>query len=133
MSRYLSYKDEMKRLEKLLAEVSTDEESINEEDEEIFDEEGFSDHNSNSEEDFDSSNESDISESVDYYVGKDKITKWSKIEPRLNVRTLAHNIVTKLPGNVGNAKELSSPLDSWLLLIDKNIISAIVDCTNIYI
>lgn len=50
MSRYLSYQDEMKILEKRLAEVSTDEESINEEDGEIFDEEGFSDHNSNSEE-----------------------------------------------------------------------------------
>lgn len=45
----------------------------------------------------DSSNESGISESVDYYVNKDKITKWTKIKPRLNVRTLAHNIVKKLP------------------------------------
>ena len=45
----------MKRLEKLLAEVSTDEESVNEENEEIADEEYFSDYQSHSEEELDSS------------------------------------------------------------------------------
>lgn len=132
MHRYLSYDDEMKRLQTLLAEVSTDEESINEEDDETVDAEQYSDHQSSSEDDLDSSSDSDIIESVDYYISKDKITNWNKKEPRRNVRTPAHNILSKLPGNIGDARNVSCPMDSWQLLIDETIITSIVECTNIY-
>ncbi|KAF8778767.1 hypothetical protein HNY73_015461 [Argiope bruennichi] len=90
MSRYLSYKEECERLQKLLAEVSTDEKSLNEEDEEIVDEELISDHLSNSEEELDSDSEVYVCESTDDYVGKDGKTIWHKKEPRKNVRTPAH-------------------------------------------
>ena len=68
----------MKRLEKLLAEVSTDEESVNEENEEIVDEEYFSEHQSHSEEELDSSNVSDCCEPREYYLGRDSLIKWNK-------------------------------------------------------
>ncbi|XP_054717451.1 EF-hand calcium-binding domain-containing protein 6-like [Uloborus diversus] len=87
MKRYLSYKDEMKRLEDMLRDITTDEESINEEDEEINDDKIFSEHNSSSEDDLDS--DEDLYESTDIlsqncYVGKDG-TKWSKIKNRQNI------------------------------------------------
>ncbi|XP_054720516.1 probable protein phosphatase DDB_G0282105 [Uloborus diversus] len=90
MKRYLSYKDEMKRLEDMLRDIPTDEESINEEDEEINDDEIFSEHNSSSEDDLDS--DEDLYKSTDIlsqncYVGKDG-TKWSKIKNRQNFRIL---------------------------------------------
>ncbi|KAF8770666.1 hypothetical protein HNY73_018168 [Argiope bruennichi] len=60
----------MRKITKLLAEVSTDEESLNEEDEEIVEEELISDHQSNSEEELDSDSEVYVCESTDDYVGK---------------------------------------------------------------
>ncbi|KAF8785037.1 Trissin receptor like protein [Argiope bruennichi] len=71
----------------MLTEVSTDEESLNEEDEEIVDEELISDHQSNSEEELDSDSEVYVCESTDDYVGKDGKTIWHKKEPRKNVMT----------------------------------------------
>ncbi|XP_054709139.1 piggyBac transposable element-derived protein 4-like [Uloborus diversus] len=135
MKRYLSYKDEMKRLEDMLRDIPTDEESINEEDEEINDDEIFSEHNSSSEDDLDS--DEDLYESTDIlsqncYVGKDG-TKWSKIKNRQNVRIPSHNVILKLPGNIGDAKKVSSVLDSWQLLIDDSILLNIVACTNKFI
>ncbi|XP_035214470.1 uncharacterized protein LOC118188202 [Stegodyphus dumicola] len=102
------------------------------EDEEIVDEEQFSDHRSNSEEELDSSdgssNESSTSVSANCYFGKDKVTKWNKKEPRLDVRTRAHNIVTKLPGNVGEAKweiDKLAPI--------RNVFKKFVEnCKNVY-
>ena len=99
MSHFLTYKEEMKRLEKLLAEVSTDEESVNEENEEIVDEEYFSDHQSHSEEEVDSSIESDCCEPWEYYLRRDSLTEWNKKESRKNMGKLAHNIIIKLPIN----------------------------------
>lgn len=134
MHRYLSYKDEMKRLERLLAEVSTDEESTNEndDDDEDIDEEEFSPHETSSEEELDSDDGTDESQLGEFYTGKDGVTKWNKVKPRQNIRTMSHNIVTKLPGNVGNAKNVSSPIDAWLLLFDSNLLEQIVYSTNIY-
>ena len=124
----------MKRLETLLAEVSTDEESINEDDDEDYnDEEQFSAHETSTEEEFDSDDEIDASNLGEFYTGKDGISKWSKEKPKQNIRTFSHNIVTKLPGNIGSATTVSSPADAWSLLFDNIIIERIVDCTNIYI
>ena len=89
MSYFLTYKEEMKRLEKLLAEVSTDEEN----------EEYFSDHQSHSEEEVDSSIESDCCEPWEYYLRRDSLTEWNKKESRKNMGKLAHNIIIKLPIN----------------------------------
>ena len=49
------------------------------------------------------------------------------------MKKLAHNIVIKLPGNDATLENLSSPLEYWQLLINENILSTIVESTNIYI
>ncbi|KAG8177465.1 hypothetical protein JTE90_008649 [Oedothorax gibbosus] len=75
MTRYLSYKEEMKRLDTLLAEVSTDEESLDESDgdREIIDKiarnEDIDEHKSSSEDLNSSDSETDTEE---YFVAKEK-------------------------------------------------------------
>lgn len=127
MSRY---KDEMLRLQKLLEDVSTGESSL-EENEEESDNEIFSSHDTNSECDIDSEDENE--NAINCFIGKDKKTKWLKEKPKSNVRTPAHNIVTKLPGNIGEAKNILTPSESWELLINEKMIRNVVNCTNIYI
>lgn len=123
----------MKYLEKLLIEVSTDEESIDEDNkEDISDEEQFSAHESSSEDELDSDDDTNNNLS-DFLIGKDGKTKWKKQKPQQTVRTLSHNILTKLPGNIGVAKTVSSPIGSWILLIENSMLTNIVSHTNIYI
>ena len=57
--------------------------------------------------------------------------KWC-LDPPPTSRTRALNIVTKVPGVVGNARinRPETPLNSWRLLIDDNMLDAIVEHTN---
>lgn len=130
MSRNLSYKEEMLRLQKLLEDVSTGEESI-EENEDESDREFFSSHDTDSETDLDSENES--VDNIKCFIAKDKATQWSKEKPKANIRTPAHNIITKLPGNIGNAKNVHTPNESWQLLISEEMMLKVVNSTNIFI
>nr|CAH7712309.1 unnamed protein product [Callosobruchus chinensis] len=67
------------------------------------------------------------------FIGKDKSTKWRKHQYPLNVRTRRQNIISHLPGPKGNAKNSTTPLQTFQNFIDQNIIDAIVENTNIYI
>ncbi|GBO16114.1 hypothetical protein AVEN_186254-1 [Araneus ventricosus] len=108
---------------KVLAKISTNSESINEENKEIIDVELVRDHKSNSEKELD--NESDIYEfekrlELKNSVAKGKIAlinKWCKKELRKIMRTLTHNIVIKFPENFGEAKVVSSAQNSWKCLL----------------
>lgn len=79
--------------------------------------------------------------SQNFYVVKKKersgtyktICKWRKSAYPQGVRTRRQNIVTEQPGPQGAAREVSSPLESWLLFLDTDILQHIVDCTNIKI
>lgn len=134
MARKLTYNEEMERLRKLLEEVSTDEESIEENDAFSDCDEMFSEHDTSSEEEIESDEEDAVeSNSDDCFTGKDGKTIWKKTKFRQNFRTLARNIISKLPGNIGEAKDVTSPIESWNLLLDENILNTIVTCTNIYI
>lgn len=133
MARYISYDEEMRRLRNLLETVSSDEESFSEEDEEVEDAECNSNHNSSTENDSEIESENEVLDSSkEFYIGKDG-TKWNKSKYRTNVRTAAKNIIMKLPGNTSYSKDVTTPLDSWLLIFDKDMIKIIVDSTNIYI
>lgn len=55
---------------------------------------------------------------VPYFTGKDKYTKWNKMPPP-NSRTRKHNLVLKLPGPTGEAKNAKSVLDCFLFLLMK--------------
>ena len=75
--------------------------------------------------------EDDEEEAIEtYYLGKDGITKWSKEIPRPNVRTRSHNIITHLPGVVGDAKQCTTALECFNLFISPYIIEQIVSFTN---
>ncbi|KFM56934.1 hypothetical protein X975_19741, partial [Stegodyphus mimosarum] len=91
---HLAYDQEMKRLQKLLEEVLSDEDSIKEE---LFsdsdNEDIFSDHQSESEEcDF---SEDIPCDKIDYFIGKDKTTKWQKEPFRVQRSMASHNIIKK--------------------------------------
>lgn len=61
------------------------------------------------------------------------VCKWKKIPYPQAVRTRQHNIVVEQPGPQGAAREVSSPLESWLLFMDLEMLQHIADCTNIKI
>ncbi|KAL4120740.1 hypothetical protein QTP88_013376 [Uroleucon formosanum] len=76
---------------------------------------------------------SDENESSDQnYVGKDG-TKWKAQLPPSNSRTRSHNLVTHLPGVKGVAKNSKTIIDSWQLFFPDEVISEIVNFTNIKI
>lgn len=65
-----------------------------------------------------------------FFRGKNRF-KWSKTHPSSS-RTRNHNIITHLPGLIGEARDKinMSPLDSWYLLISNDIIEIICKHTN---
>ncbi|XP_049798172.1 uncharacterized protein LOC126226075 [Schistocerca nitens] len=63
-----------------------------------------------------------------YYFGKDG-TKWRKV-PWKATQTWPHNILTKLPGVVGDAKKMVTEIDCWCLFISNDILDLIVVNTN---
>ncbi|CAK1599069.1 unnamed protein product [Parnassius mnemosyne] len=71
--------------------------------------------------------------SSEYYLGKDKFTKWSKNSSSHRIRQRAHNIVLQLPGPKGNAKNAKSKTDCFKLFFDSDIIDLILRHTNEYI
>lgn len=77
-----------------------------------------------------SSEEDDEADSSRYYRGKNRYI-WSKIPPS-NSRTRRHNIITYLPGLIGEIRDKTnmSPLESWQLLITDEIINIICIHTN---
>lgn len=80
---------------------------------------------------------------VIYYSGKHKRNKrglileqgckWYRKPPPMNVRTLARNLITHLPGVKGHAKNATTQLQAWEVLFSNQIIHHVVDCTNKYI
>ncbi|XP_060855395.1 uncharacterized protein LOC132933083 [Metopolophium dirhodum] len=75
----------------------------------------------------------DENESSDQnYLGKDG-TKWKAQMPPSNSRTRSHNLVTHLPGVKGVAKNSKTIIDSWQLFFPDEVISEIVNFTNIKI
>lgn len=86
---------------------------------------------SETEQDADSSEE-DENEN-DFYLGKDKLTKWSKKKPNTRVKRSSHNIVLQLPGVIGEARNSISRLDCWKCIMSDEVVNLIVKYTNIYI
>lgn len=90
-------------------------------------------HNSESEQSDDDSDLTNNDSNCEYFIGKDKVTRWRKFPINRNVRTRNQNIITHLPGPKRCAKNSKSELDCFSLLIDDNLLQNITDCTNIYI
>ncbi|KAL4153896.1 hypothetical protein QTP88_001729 [Uroleucon formosanum] len=62
----------------------------------------------------------------EYYLGKDKITKWKKNPPPRNTRTAHCNIITHLPGVKPHARNAKTIIESWSLFFPDNVIQEIV-------
>ena len=51
------------------------------------------------------------------YIGTDMVTKWSRIEPNVQIRTRSSNIITHLPGPKGIAHQAKSEIECIRLFI----------------
>lgn len=89
------------------------------------------DGDSNSEQEASSSEEEEINEYE--YIGKDKISKWTRNKPTSTVRRRNHNILLQLPGVLGEARNAVTAYDSWKCIMSEDIIEIIVKYTNKYI
>ena len=123
-------------------EIESDEEiggEENDDEERVVNE---SDHSTDSEIDgaqLQNSDRSTHSESSDednenYYVCKDKVTKWYK-NPCVSkfAKTPSRNLLKVLPGPKNNARHIEDELQAFLLLITDEMIEEIVGCTNMCI
>lgn len=90
---------------------------------------------SDTEQEGESSNEFQeiLQTSANYYVGKDKVTRWSKNSPSATVRTKSHNIVMQLPGVKREAKNTKNPGEIWKLFFSDTVINLITKYTNQHI
>lgn len=68
-----------------------------------------------------------------YSLGKDKITKWSWKVPLKSKRKGPENIITRLPGVIGDAKKAETPAECWNYFFTEAMIDIIVKYTNQYI
>lgn len=84
-----------------------------------------SDHESESEQDI---SENETNENVtdvqnnNFYLGKDKTTKWKKNKPNMQTRVHSHNIIRHLPGPKQNARDAKFEIDFLKLFINENVI-----------
>uniref|UniRef100_A0A6P7G9Q2 Uncharacterized protein LOC114337367 n=1 Tax=Diabrotica virgifera virgifera TaxID=50390 RepID=A0A6P7G9Q2_DIAVI len=67
------------------------------------------------------------------FRGKDKKTMWFKHAPKVYGRTKIQNLVVKIPGVKGIAREAKTPLECWKLFFPDDSIQEIVDYTNVYL
>ncbi|KAK9736145.1 Transposase IS4 [Popillia japonica] len=138
----MSYEKEQAYLTRLLEEVDTGEESIDdEEDDHEIDnlEERIGDSETEQEgrigdSETEQEGDSEAEECADvYFTGKDGVTKWNKHQFSQRVRTSKANLLTRLPGVKGTAREVKSILGCWKLLFTDAMLNIIVNSTNKYI
>lgn len=96
-------------------------------------EEVIQERNEDSETDQDAESSDDEGPGLEFFLGKDKVTKWSKKKPSAKVRKGAHNVLLRLPGTIGDARYAKSPHECWKCIFSESIIEMIVKYTNIYI
>ncbi|XP_057341068.1 uncharacterized protein LOC130678095 [Microplitis mediator] len=68
----------------------------------------------------------------DYYLGKDKITKWYKVPLKKPDREFLE-ILKPSTGSHNNASYTNTIIDCWLLFIDDKIFELVVHYTNLFI
>lgn len=68
------------------------------------------------------------------YLGNDGLTEWEMEGSRGRMgRTPARNVVIRLPGPKGNARNARSPLETFSLYFPDSLLDKIVNYTNMYI
>ncbi|KAF6197773.1 hypothetical protein GE061_008739 [Apolygus lucorum] len=79
------------------------------------------------------SDDSEGERALPYVVGKDKVTKWTRKPPMKAKRRGPENIITRLPGVIGDARQARTAEECWNNLFSSTIIEIIVKYTNQYI
>jgi hypothetical protein len=92
--------------------------------------EGDSDSAEDAKSDDDCRNEVDATDNC--FIGKDK-TKWGKVKCTTHIRRRWQNILTKLRGFTGHARNATMPIEAWNCFITDDILDHIVQRTNRYI
>lgn len=91
---------------------------------------------SDTEQEMDQSDEESHSETAEarglFYLGKNNVIKWNKVKPPAS-RTRSHNLIFKVPGPKGIAKNAKTGIDSFSLFIDASMLQQITVSTNTYI
>lgn len=72
-------------------------------------------------------------ESGEYYIGKDKNTKWRKKCSNKQVRLRSHNIIRHFPGPKREARNATSEIECIKLFVSDAVIRILVTSTNTYI
>ena len=77
--------------------------------------------------------ESSDEDNENYYLCKDKVTKWYK-NPCVSkfAKTPSRNLLKLYPGPRNNASHIEDELQAFLLLVTNEMIEEIVGCTNMY-
>jgi hypothetical protein len=91
--------------------------------------EGDSESAEDSKADDDCCNEVDATDSC--FIGKDK-TKWGKVKCTTHIQCRWQNILTKLPGLTGHARNTTMPFKTWNCFITDKILDNIFHHTNSY-
>ncbi|KAJ8932287.1 hypothetical protein NQ314_014779, partial [Rhamnusium bicolor] len=66
-------------------------------------------------------------------IGKDKTTKWRKVPRSRKRRAEPHNLITRLPGVIHEARRAKLPVECWSHIYSDEILQTIVKYTNQYI
>ena len=125
-------------------EIPSDEETTTDKDESDYDlsvesvdvDVDVDDHDSQSGADISDDELSEYDETDDdngnFYIGRDKHTRWRKTQIAPRAKTRGKNIVKKFPGPTSHARDASTELEAYLKIMDIDIIDEIVKCTNKY-
>jgi len=65
-------------------------------------------------------------EDGNFYIGRDKQTRWRKTQIAPRAKTRRKNIVKKLPGPTSHAGDASTELEAYLKIMDIDIVDEIV-------
>lgn len=135
-SRWVKYED----IPRLLQELSDEEKEDNNEEADLESDSDLSDENievncisSESEQSISEDEQENAFEDEEFYIGKDKTTKWRKIQYTKCSKTKKLNIVKVLPGIKTFAKNIEDEVGSFMKIIDLNMIDEILKCTNQHI
>lgn len=63
-----------------------------------------------------------------YYTGKDKVSKWHEFTK--HSKTKKHNIIKTSSGLTSHSKNIESEIDSFMKIIDLDMVDEIVKYTN---
>jgi len=87
----------------------------------------------NDDDSYDTNDNNVATSETDFYLGKDKKTKWLKNRLANNTKKRTHNIVTQRSGVNSIAKHAVSIIDCWKLFFPDSVINEIVVYTNKYL